>query len=75
MFLYLNQFLSRITTFIWSMFLSKKVYNQVEAASLGPWELSNELTQQIQYTVENLFSQCRVYSKDLDSKLNLVDEL
>ena len=47
----------------------------MEAASLGPWELSNELTQQIQYTVENLFLQCRVYSKDLDSKLNLVDEL
>ena len=51
--------------------LAKKFYCQVEAASPGPWELTDSLIQEIHQAVENLFLQCTVYTKDLDSKLNL----
>ena len=51
--------------------LYKAYCQSIESMSRGPWKVTTKMVQEIQYSVDKVFSQFTVYSKDLDSKLQL----
>jgi len=49
-----------------------KTFCKVQSSRNAPWQVTPEMAQEIQANIDSLFSRFTIYSKDLDSELNLL---